>query len=595
VTLADVSLQYQQRFREVQSGLARARGRNAAAGVVLAAVVAVILWLAWPVLKGQAPFWRPLLAVPLAIPPVRFYRRYHDEADRLCRVQRFTERALERIDGDWAGSGNSGQEFLDTRHPYAHDLNVFGEGSLFERLSIARTGVGRRGLARYLTQAASIEEIRERQEAVRELAAETELREAVAGLGPFESSQAQWETFTRWLDSPPIAFPPVLRAVLPFTAAAVAALVIGGLVGVLPWITVARGLFPLLAFHAAVGLRFRRQVLGSMERLHLLSAEIQVVREGLELLGSRAFQSARLRRISAEARAGSGSVRKLERLLNALSQRTKEWFYLPFLILAGGTQLSMAIEHWRELHGGALREWLAAWADFEALNALACFAYENPGYSFPEVSEGDPHFEARAAGHPLLPHDGCVLNELDLNRETRCYIISGSNMSGKSTLLRTIGLNAVLALAGAPARASSLRLSRFSVCASLAPPESLAGGKSRFLAEVQRLKQGIELTAGDAPVLFLVDEIFSGTNSSDRRVAAEAVVRTLIDRGAVGALSTHDLALAEIADREGLHGRNVHMGSRPGGSPLDFDYLLKPGVTTEANALAIARMAGVSV
>jgi hypothetical protein len=167
VTLVDVSLQYQQRLREVQSGLARARGRNAAAGVVLAAVVAVILWLAWPVLQRRAPFWQPLLAVPLAIPPAWFYRRYHREADCLWRVQRFTERALERIDGDWAGGGNSGQEFLDTRHPYAHDLNVFGEGSLFERLSIARTGVGRRGLAGYLTQAASIEEVRARQESAR--------------------------------------------------------------------------------------------------------------------------------------------------------------------------------------------------------------------------------------------------------------------------------------------------------------------------------------------------------------------------------------------------------------------------------------------
>jgi DNA mismatch repair ATPase MutS len=156
-------------------------------------------------------------------------------------------------------------------------------------------------------------------------------------------------------------------------------------------------------------------------------------------------------------------------------------------------------------------------------------------------------------------------------------------------------LNAVLALAGAPVRAAGLRLSRFSVCASLAPADSLLSGRSRFLAEVDRLKQAIGLTEGGPPVLFLVDEIFSGTNSSDRRVAAETVVRTLVEGGAVGAISTHDLALSEIAARAELGGLNVHMGSRNGGGPMDFDYLLKPGVTTETNALAIARMAGVSV
>jgi DNA mismatch repair ATPase MutS len=169
-------------------------------------------------------------------------------------------------------------------------------------------------------------------------------------------------------------------------------------------------------------------------------------------------------------------------------------------------------------------------------------------------------------------------------------------MSGKSTLLRTIGLNAVLALAGAPVRAQSLRMSRLSVCASLAVVDSLLSGKSKFLAEVDRLRQAIELAIGNSPVLFLVDEIFSGTNSRDRRTAAEAVVRTLVDRGAIGALSTHDLALSEIADDGGApRGENVHMGSKGKGDPMDFDYLLKPGVTQEANALAIARMAGVPV
>jgi DNA mismatch repair ATPase MutS len=319
------------------------------------------------------------------------------------------------------------------------------------------------------------------------------------------------------------------------------------------------------------------------------------MREGLELLESQPFQSAKLRRLAEQARGSAAHVRKLERLLNALQERTKDWFYLPSLLLMAGTQLLMAVEQWRAANGEPFRAWLAAWAELEALNALACYAYENPDNTFPEVTDGPAHFEALAAGHPLLPGDTCVRNDVALNGNSRFYIISGSNMSGKSTLLRTIGLNAVLAQAGAPVRASRLRQSRLAVCASLAPAESLADGRSRFMAEVERLKQAIARTREEAPVLFLVDEIFSGTNSSDRRVAAEAVVRTLVDRGAIGALSTHDLALSEIAAYDGLGGVNVHMGSADGGGPMDFDYLLKAGVTTEANALAIARMAGVTV
>ena len=194
-----------------------------------------------------------------------------------------------------------------------------------------------------------------------------------------------------------------------------------------------------------------------------------------------------------------------------------------------------------------------------------------------------------------LPRAACVANDLDLSSGSPFYLISGSNLSGKSTLLRAAGLNAVLAFAGAPVRARVLRLSGLAIVASLAVVDSLLHGKSKFLAEVDRLRLAIQSAALERPVLFLVDEIFSGTNSRDRRIAAEAVVRTLVERGAIGILSTHDLALTEIANAPGMDGVNMHMASGNEGDPMDFDYRLKPGPTTETNALAIARMAGVPV
>jgi DNA mismatch repair ATPase MutS len=201
-------------------------------------------------------------------------------------------------------------------------------------------------------------------------------------------------------------------------------------------------------------------------------------------------------------------------------------------------------------------------------------------------------FAAQGLAHPLLLRESCVANDAGFDAQTRFWIISGSNMAGKSTLLRSIGLNVVLALAGAPVRAESLSLAPFRICASISIADSLLEGKSRFMAEVERIRDTIA-AASAGPVLFLIDEIFSGTNSHDRRIAAESVVKALIASGAIGALSTHDLALTEIAPLPGLMGENVHMCSRSDEDALDFDYLVKPGVNRQSNALAIVKLAGV--
>src|ERR1019366_8946971 len=195
--------------------------------------------------------------------------------------------------------------------------------------------------------------------------------------------------------------------------------------------------------------------------------------------------------------------------------------------------------------------------EFEALNALANYAQENRDSTFPEFSGEEARFEASALGHPSMPNETCIRNDVQLNGRTRFYVVSGSNMSGKSTLLRAIGLNAVLAFAGAPVRAQALRLSPLSICASLSVVDSLLNGKSKFLAEMDRLRLMLATVARHEPVLFLIDEILSGTNSRDRRIASEAVVRTLIVGGAIGALSTHDLALTDIASLDELRGANV--------------------------------------
>jgi hypothetical protein len=489
LTVADVLFQYEARLSELQIAAVQARAHSGIAVAALAIGIALLLMLSLYAVRPGAGFWWPGLSFPLIVASGRGYRRSRQSRYRMSRLEQFYRRSVERIKGNWAGGGASGEEFSDPVHVYSNDLKVFGEGSLFELLCTVRTANGKRGLAEFLLTVPPIEEILSRQEAVRELQGRIDLREQIALLGRFEFLESKWETFAEWLNSPPFPFNRWIRAAALITSAMVAVIFLGGMSGLIPWGAVAVWMIPLVGFHAVVGLFFRARVNETTGWLRPVSAETQVLREGLRLLERTQFQSARLRGIADRVRNSSRSVRKLERLLNALNERNKEWFYAPFLFLLVGTQLCMAIENWRSENGAALRSWLAAWAEFEALSALANYAYENPENTFPVFSSDDTAFEANSLGHPLLPSVSCVPNDVRLNGGCRLLVVSGSNMSGKSTLLRGIGLNAVLAFAGAPVRAHALRLSRLSVCASLSVVDSLLNGKSKFLAEMDRLRQ----------------------------------------------------------------------------------------------------------
>lgn len=593
VTIHQVVVQYEQKLNEFQLGLEQARSNSFLSGVLLTLAVLVFLGMSLFALRQQASLLWPSIPAPFAAIAARRLSRNRQTEARLRRLQKFYDRAIQRISGNWVGKGDRGEEFDQPNHPYAGDLNIFGEGSLFERICTARTAIGRRGIAKYLLEMPEVEETTLRQEAVEELRNHLDLRERLAMLGEFEFLESKWETFSEWLDTPTVRFPKSLRVVAFISSVLIVCGIPFGLTGLVPWPTIAMWISPLIVFHAVVGLLFRARVNRMIEWVRPISFETQVLREGLQVLEQQPFQSVKLRGLRDRTQRSAKAIQTLERMLYALKERNRDWFYLPSLILLVGTQLCMAIEKWRFDHRAELNAWLDAWAEFEALNALANYAYENPENTLPEVLDAGCTFEATALGHPLLG-DSCVTNDIRLDQGVRFYIVSGSNMSGKSTLLRAIGLNAVLALAGAPVRAQQVRLSRLSVCASISLTDSLLNGKSKFMAEVDRLRQMIETGRDGTRVLFLIDEIFAGTNSRDRRVATEAVVRTLLSQGAVGALSTHDLALTEIAASD-LCGMNVHTGSRDGTDPMDFDFQLKPGITNESSALAIARMAGVPV
>jgi DNA mismatch repair ATPase MutS len=233
--------------------------------------------------------------------------------------------------------------------------------------------------------------------------------------------------------------------------------------------------------------------------------------------------------------------------------------------------------------------------EMEALSSLAGYSYEHPADTFPEFTGESPCFEAEGLGHPLLPENRTVPNDVRIGGELRVLVVSGSNMSGKSTLLRTVGVNAVLAQAGAPVRARRLRISPLAVGASIQVQDSLQEGKSRFYAEITRLRAIMELANGATPVLFLIDELLHGTNSHDRRIGAEAIVRGLVARGAIGLITTHDLALTGIAAALGSQAANVHFADHLENGRMCFDFRMRPGVVEKSNAIELMRSVGLEL
>ena len=573
-----------------EEAIARAR-----LGVALAA--ALIAWLAFG--AGWLSPWG--LAAPAAAFAALVVLHARARADRRRAERRatFYRRGLARLDGQWAGAGRRGERFRDAHHPYADDLDLFGEGSLYELLCEARTSMGEEVLASWLLAPADPAAVRARQSAVQAMTPRLDLREDLAVLGEEVAATVRADGFAA-LAAPVVRPPsPVLRA----GAAAVSAVALSA---VLAW---AAGWAPLivpvggLAIQGLVGWRLRarvrdadRAVAGHGPDLELLAAVLERF-EG-ERLGSPLLDRLLADLVSA-GRRPSRAVRRLRLWVDLLDSRRNQ-FFTPFAQLTmWGAHCALGIGAWRARHGASVGAWLAAVGQLEALGSLAGYAYEHPADVYPTIGGGGPaaggaeaHFEAEALGHPLILETRCVRNDVALGGAARVLIVSGSNMSGKSTLLRAVGVNAVLAQAGAPVRATRLRLSHLAPGATLRIRDSLQEGTSRFYAELVRLRDIVRIAAGPIPVLFLLDEILHGTNSHDRRLGAAAVVRGLVQQGAIGLVTTHDLALSEVAADAELRAVNVHFEDRLDDGRMVFDYRMRPGVVRTSNALALMRTLG---
>ncbi len=584
--------------------------RHKALGYGRLATVAAAVAIVWQALGGRISIAWVMIPLVAFVVLMVIHDRLLEVLERRRRAERFFERALGRLDGRWAGNGETGERYIDPAHLYGQDLDIFGKASLFELLCTARTHIGEDTLARWLLQAAPPAAVRERQQAVEELRGRVDLREDLAVVAEQARTGVDPVSLAAWGEAPAelqsagygaLLWLLTVLGALAFVAMWAWGFAAAGLLDVPEWQALAlRDGFLLVLVGNVLFLYLRRQpvnrVVGMVEEA---AHELALLSEILVRLEQERFTSPLLAGLRAgldsEGDPPSRRLNRLKRLKEHLDSRDNVFVRIlePFILWT--PHLAVRVEEWRRHSGPAVRRWLKATGEMEALCSLSSHAFEHPGDPFPELIEGGPRLQAEAIGHPLLPEDRVVRNDIAIGQGLNVMVVSGSNMSGKSTLLRTLGINAVLAQAGATVRARALRLSPLVIGASIRVTDSLQGGVSRFYAEILRLRQILDAANGSMPVFFLIDEFLHGTNSHDRRIGAEALVRGLVERGAMGLITTHDLALAEIVDSLSGHAANVHFEDRIENGQILFDYVMRPGVVRRSNAIELMRSVGLEI
>jgi hypothetical protein len=535
---------------------------------------------------------------------VVWHARVLAEEDLARRFARVNRDALARTTGRFHELAENGARFVDGAHPYTSDLDVFGPNSLFQRVSVAHTRVGQEKLAGFFNHTAPPSVVRERQVAVRALAPLLDLRQRIEALAlgivdPIGSKRKEPpnpEPLLVWAEEKPQLkhWLHVVWAarILPFFT-------IGGMV---LWssfgrswlfftVPAALSLFTLSLANAITSRVFHAvsETQGAFLRYGTLLSELETLNVDAPLI--RAAQA----RLNQSGKKPSEEMRRFERVVGFFELKHNGMIYpVVNLFLLWDVHCVLALEAWQERAGRFVREWLDVVGEAEALSSLAGLTHDEPAFAFPEFSE-QPRFQAQGLGHPLIDGKVRVTNDVSLPEAGTALLVTGSNMSGKSTLLRSMGLANVLAFSGGPVCAQKLELAEFALITSIRMSDSLASGVSHFYAELNKLKAVVDGTAGQKPVFFLLDEILHGTNSLERQIGARWVIGELMKRGALGAVSTHDMGLAQLEPALMNRVTLIHFRESVKDNEMSFDYKAHPGPVQAGNALRLMRRIGLEV
>jgi ABC-type multidrug transport system fused ATPase/permease subunit len=566
-------------------------------------VFAVAMLLAGAAIAQSAWWWLAVLGTIVGF--VAIVIKHHEvEQTRLRYAELWTinDEGMQRLRRDWATLPLRQAPEPAPPASYASDLDVFGHASLAHLLGTASTPVGLGTLRGWLLEPATPAVIAQRQAAVRELAPLVDWRDELALRGrEVKANQQSYERFLVWAESGPTL---ITRPLVLWIAWILPALTIGAFIGyfigvfAVPWWLIL-GVISLL-YANSVGGAADRIIVQVAARQNSFASFAALFR----LINTQTFSAPELQRLQTVLRAGDlradEQMARLGRIMTLADQR----FSLLYIVLQAFTvwniQVGWLLERWQRDAGSSARSWLAVLGEIEALAALATLQHDNPTWAMPQISvDGAICVSATQIAHPLLPPDAAVPNDVSVGPAGTFLLITGSNMSGKSTLLRALGLNVVLAQAGGPVCAAAFQLPALTLATSMRISDSLEGGISYFMAELLRLKTILDIAEHSHAVgrttLFLLDEILHGTNTSERQIAARQIIKHLLRFAAIGAVSTHDLTLAaapDIAATSQPFYFTEQFSRGPAGPLMEFDYTLRPGLAPSTNALKLMEIIG---
>ena len=526
---------------------------------------------------------------------VKRHQRIGFQRDHASHLAQINQEELLRASGE-LHSFEDGEAFLSAEHPYAVDLDIFGQNSLFQLLSRCTTDLGKRRLAQWLLAPASAPEIPSRQDAIKELASEPERMQELQALGMhFKDNKDNTLPLRHWLKEQDAELDKTYLGVAAYALPLVTFSLLG--LSIFTGMTI----YPFLGAIAASAILLKQVFSLSLETSKKTEAGIKNIKRLVLLIGqveASDFKAERLCAIQShflhQGYSAATEIRKLQKILDYLLSRANFFYVIINTLLLIDIHLLKAAQRWKRRNRPWVEQWFDAIADLEALNSLAGFHFANPDYAFPRITENPYHFKATSLGHPLIPSAERISNDFTLEGKNTIGIITGSNMSGKSTFLRTVGLNAVLALSGAPTCAQRLEISVMQVFTSMRTQDNLEEHISSFYAELKRIRQLLDRLARGEKVMFMLDEILKGTNSKDRHRGAEALIKQLSKPNCTGLISTHDIELGELTHTL-PNVVNYSFNSKIAGEEIKFDYKLEPGICYSFNASKLMQKIGIEL
>ncbi|EJT6152044.1 DNA mismatch repair protein MutS [Clostridium perfringens] len=498
-----------------------------------------------------------------------------------------------RLEGKWREFNDLGEEYLDNKHPFINDLDIFGKNSLFQWINETGTVYGREKLSHLLKleELPNKEEILLRQEALKELSKKVDFRhEFIASLkdkkGKKEKYLGEWLKEGSKSKSPLLN---ILRIIMPVINIGITILV--GM-NIISWQIL---LISLVISYGILKLG-NKEVIKGLNIFEDLKYRIKTYVEALELIEKENFQSNIIQGIKSNldmnGKSASKELKSLEKITSWLYDRGNAFYLLLNCYLLWDYQILSKLEKWKSSNKDEFYKWMISLGDFEALVSLAGFTYNNHGWATPKIND-DYTLKGKNLSHPMLGEKG-VGNSFDINKDKRVILITGSNMSGKSTFLRTVGFNCILAYLGLPVKGESFEVPILKVYTCMRTGDNLEESISSFYAEILRIKIIVEGVKRGEKILFLLDEIFKGTNSLDRHEGAEILINQLLEGNTLGLVSTHDFELCDMEKKDSTI-QNYNFREYYDNNKLKFDYILRKGVSQTRNARYLMKMAGIDI